>query len=144
MLGRPLPPAYADVANCPFQERDERTKTEASRRKAGGRGPVESTEARTIVRSLTRRIGSLEARMTRSETVIDRMSRIQQDQMVAFSDVTRNLGRLTESLASLDINEMKREMVGAMRDMMRPSRSCALSVPVPLLGKHHLKTPRQR
>ena len=31
----------------------------------------------------------------------------------------RNFGRLTESLARLDINEMKREMVGAMRDMMR-------------------------
>ena len=57
--------------------------------------------------------------MSRSESVIERMSRIQQDQMAAFSDVNRNLGRLTETLARLDINEMKREMVGAMRDMMR-------------------------
>ena len=38
MLGRPVPPAYADVAGSPFQERDVRTKTGASRGKAGGRG----------------------------------------------------------------------------------------------------------
>ena len=47
------------------------------------------------------------------------MCRVQHNQMVAFKEVTRNLGRLTESLARLDINEMKWEMVGAMRDMMR-------------------------
>ena len=39
--------------------------------------------------------------------------------MVAFSDVTRSFGQITETLARLDVNEMKREMVGAMRDMMR-------------------------
>ena len=83
--------------------------------------------------------------MTRNETVIDHMCQVQHDQLVAFKDVTRNLGRLTESLACLDVNEMKREMVGAMRDMMREdSRSCALSVQVLLLGNHHLNTPRQR
>ena len=49
--------------------------------------------------------------MARNETVIDRMCRVQHDQVVAFKDVTRNLSRLTESLARLDINEMKREMV---------------------------------
>ena len=43
MLGRPLPPAYAEVANRPFQERDERTKTGASRRKAGGRGKAKKS-----------------------------------------------------------------------------------------------------
>ena len=84
--------------------------------------------------------------MARNETVIDRMCRVQHDQMVAFKDVTRNLGRLKESLSRLDMNEMRREMVGAMRDMMREESvaSCALSVPVPLLGNHHLNTPRQR
>ena len=57
--------------------------------------------------------------MARSESLLERVSRIQQDQVAAFSAVNHNLGRLTESLARLDINEMKREMVGAMRDMMR-------------------------
>ena len=41
------------------------------------------------------------------------------DQLAEFKDITRNLSRLTESLARLGVNEMKREMVGAMRDMMR-------------------------
>ena len=57
--------------------------------------------------------------MTRNESVIDHMCQVQHDQLVAFKDVTRNLSRLRESLARLDVNEMKREMVGAMRDMMR-------------------------
>ena len=47
------------------------------------------------------------------------MCQVQHDQLAAFKDVTRNLSRLTESLARLDVNEMTREMVGAMRDMMR-------------------------
>ena len=80
---------------------------------------AESTEARTLVRSLARRIGSLEDRMTRNESVIDHMCQVQHNQLAAFKDVTRNLNRLIESLARLDVNEMKREMVGAMRDMMR-------------------------
>ena len=57
--------------------------------------------------------------MTRNESVVDKLCEVQHDQLAAFKDVTRNLSRLTESLARLDVNEMKREMVGAMRDMMR-------------------------
>ena len=41
MLGRPLPPTYVEVAYRPFQERDVRPKTRASRRKAGGRVKAE-------------------------------------------------------------------------------------------------------
>ena len=85
--------------------------------------PVRSVEAtpdaRSMVVSLTRRIGSLEARMARSETLLDRVSRIQSDQVAAFGAVNHNLNRLTESLARLDVSEMKLEMVGAMRDMIR-------------------------
>ena len=57
--------------------------------------------------------------MARSETLLDRVSRIQSDQVAAFSAVNHNLNRLTESLARLDVGEMKREMVGAMRNMIR-------------------------
>ena len=57
--------------------------------------------------------------MARSESLLDRVSRIQQEQVAAFTAVNHNLGRLTESLARLDIAELKREMVGAMRDMIR-------------------------
>ena len=57
--------------------------------------------------------------MARSETLLDRVSRIQSDQVAAFGAVNHNLNRLTESLAHLDVGEMKREMVGAMRDMIR-------------------------
>ena len=57
--------------------------------------------------------------MTRNESVVDNIYQVQYDQLAAFKDMTRSLGRITESLARLDVNEMKREMVGAMRDMMR-------------------------
>ena len=33
--------------------------------------------------------------------------------------MTRNLGKITETLASLDVKELKRDVVGAVRDMMR-------------------------
>ena len=45
MLGRPLPPAYVEVAYRPFQERDVRPKTRASHRKAGCRVKVERSAA---------------------------------------------------------------------------------------------------
>ena len=57
--------------------------------------------------------------MTRSESVVDKLCQVQHEQLAAFKDVTRNLGRITEMLASLDVRELKRDMVGAMRDMMR-------------------------
>ena len=42
--------------------------------------------------------------------------------------MTQNLGKITETLASLNVAELKRDVVGAVRDMMREesvSQVCA-------------------
>ena len=91
-------------------------------------GTVELNEGRAIIRAITKRLESLEGRMTRSESVVEQLCQVQHQQLAAFKDLTRNLGKITESLASLDVNELKRDVVGAVRDMMREtsiSQVCA-------------------
>ena len=76
-------------------------------------------EGRALVRSLTKRLESLEERMTRSESVVDKLCHVQHQQLAAFRDVTRDLGKITKTLAGLDVGALRRDVVGAVRDMMR-------------------------